>query len=167
MGYIYNYTGEGAGKTTNALGLCLRSLGHGHNVVVIQFMKWWKETGEFKFKHSHYTCTQFGREGWKGKDNLTEEDKNMAREGLLQATKVRLTDLLVLDELNLAVAWGLLSETEVLKALDKIQKVCPSMTIVITGRYAPKGLIDRSDFVNGIIDIKHPTEDITTEGIQY
>ena len=47
---IYLYTGEGAGKTTNALGLALRCLGHGYKVVIIQFLKWWKKTGEYKFR---------------------------------------------------------------------------------------------------------------------
>jgi len=50
MGYIYLYTGSGGGKTTNALGLALRSVGHGHKVVIIQFMKWWKNTGEYQNK---------------------------------------------------------------------------------------------------------------------
>ena len=50
LGYIYLYTGTGGGKTTNALGLALRSVGHGHKVVIIQFMKWWKNTGEYKIR---------------------------------------------------------------------------------------------------------------------
>jgi cob(I)alamin adenosyltransferase len=49
-GTIYLYTGEGAGKTVNALGLAFRCLGHGYKVVLIQFLKWWKNTGEYKFK---------------------------------------------------------------------------------------------------------------------
>lgn len=49
-GTVYLYTGEGAGKTTSALGLALRCLGHDYKVVIIQFLKWWKNTGEYKFK---------------------------------------------------------------------------------------------------------------------
>ncbi|MCW4034018.1 MAG: cob(I)yrinic acid a,c-diamide adenosyltransferase, partial [Candidatus Bathyarchaeota archaeon] len=47
MGYIYLYTGTGGGKTANALGLALRSVGHRRRVVLIQFLKWWKNTGEY------------------------------------------------------------------------------------------------------------------------
>jgi len=78
MGYIYLYTGTGAGKTTNALGLALRSVGHGHKVVIIQFMKWWKKTGEYKIKkklYPHYEIYQFGRKGWIGLKKLEEKDK--------------------------------------------------------------------------------------------
>jgi len=67
MGHIYLYTGTGAGKTTNALGLALRSVGHKHKVVIIQFLKWWKKTGEYKIRNRlkpYYEIYQFGRPGW-------------------------------------------------------------------------------------------------------
>jgi cob(I)alamin adenosyltransferase len=50
MGHIYLYTGTGGGKTANALGLALRSVGHEHKVVIVQFLKWWKNTGEYKIR---------------------------------------------------------------------------------------------------------------------
>ena len=79
---IYLYTGEGAGKTTNALGLALRSVGHKHKVIIIQFLKWWKNTGEFKIARKlvpYYRIYQFGRRGWHGFKNLTEKDKELAQ----------------------------------------------------------------------------------------
>ncbi|MFQ6065534.1 MAG: cob(I)yrinic acid a,c-diamide adenosyltransferase [Candidatus Bathyarchaeia archaeon] len=170
MGYIYLYTGTGGGKTTNALGLALRSVGHGHKVVIIQFMKWWKNTGEYKIRERlepHYEIHQFGREGWIGLDNLGEEDKELAQKGLWFAEKIvkeKKPDLLVLDEINLAVHCRLLDSSEVLDLLNKIPK---KTDIVLTGRYAPQELIDRADFVNEIRDIKHPKEIPTTRGIQY
>jgi ATP:corrinoid adenosyltransferase len=82
MGYIYLYTGIGRSKTANALGLALRSVGHGHKVVIIQFLKWWKNTGEYKILHkleAFYEIYLFNREGWIGLDNLNEEDRKLAR----------------------------------------------------------------------------------------
>jgi len=170
MGYAYLYTGTGGGKTTNALGLALRSVGHGHKVVIIQFMKWWKNTGEYKIRKKlepYYEIYQFGRKGWIGLSNLEEEDKTLAKRGLEFAKKIvkeRKPHLLVLDEINLAVHCKLLDSSEVLDLLDNIPK---KTDVVLTGRHAPKELMDRADFVNEVRDIKHPKEIPTTKGIQY
>ena len=170
MGYVYLYTGTGGGKTTNALGLALRSVGHRHKVVIIQFMKWWKNTGEYKIRkrlEPHYEIYQFGRKGWIGLSNLGEEDKKLAKKGLKFAERVmreKKPHLLVLDEINLAVHCKLLEANEVLALLDKI----PEKTdVVLTGRHAPKELVERADFVNEIVDVKHPERIPTTKGIQY
>jgi len=72
--------------------------------------------------------------------------------------------LLVLDEINLAVHCRLLDVKDVLCFLNEIPK---KTDVVLTGRYAPKELIDRADFVNEIVDIKHPDEIVTKKGIQY
>jgi len=169
MGNIYLYCGEGAGKTTNALGLALRSVGHKRKVVIIQFMKWWKKTGEYKIRkklYPYYEIYQFGRKGWIGFKNLGEEDRKLARKGLRFAESVmkKKPNLLVLDEINLALYCKLLDIEDVLKFLKKIPK---KTDIILTGRYAPKKLIERADFVNEIIDIKHPSKIPTTKGIQY
>ena len=170
MGYIYLYTGTGGGKTTNALGLALRSVGQGHKVVIIQFLKWWKNTGEYKIRkklHPYYEIYQFGRKGWIGLNNLGEEDKKLTKEGLEFAKKVvkeKKPHLLVLDEINLALHCHMLEIEEVLEFLDSIPE---ETDVVLTGRYAPKELMDRSDFVIEVKDIKHTEETVTTEGIQY
>lgn len=167
---IYLYSGEGAGKSTSAFGLALRSLGHGHKVVIMQFMKWWGNTGEHKFKHPNYWIYLGGREGWHGKDNLTKKDKQYTLNflwGTLIAIRLHKPDLLVLDEINLAVAWKLLREKDVINLISSIQKYYPKINIILTGRYAPQGLIDRSDFVNIITCVKMPKESICEEGIQY
>ncbi len=170
MGYVYLYTGIGGGKTTNALGLALRSVGHNHKVVIIQFMKWWRNTGEYKIRkrlQPYYEIHQFGRKGWIGLANLGEEDKKLAKKGLEFAKKVvseKKPHLLVLDEINLAIHCRLLELTKVLEFLNTL----PEKTdVVLTGRYAPKELVERADFVNEVIDIKHPEEIPTTRGIQY
>ncbi len=170
MGNVYLYTGTGAGKTTNALGLALRSVGHHHKVVIIQFLKWWKNTGEYKIRsmlEPYYEIYQFGREGWHGLDNLDERDQKLAKEGLAFAKVIveeKKPHLLVLDEINLAVHTRLLEVKEVIAFLDWVPK---ETNVVLTGRFAPRELFDRADFVNEILDIKYPEEPITTEGIQY
>lgn len=186
MTYIYLFTGHGAGKTTNALGLALRSIGHGHKVVVIQFLKWWKNTGEYKIRNRlkpYYEIYQFGRPGWYRLDgspkeyrfgnkkfvvrNLNDADKFFAKTGLEFAKKVlkkKKPDLLILDEINLALHWKLLSLKDVLNFLDKIPK---KTDVVLTGRFAPKELEKKAHFVNVIKDIKFPQHIPTTKGIQY
>ncbi|MEM2118613.1 MAG: cob(I)yrinic acid a,c-diamide adenosyltransferase [Candidatus Bathyarchaeia archaeon] len=170
MGYIYLYTGTGAGKTANALGLALRSVGHKRKVVIIQFLKWWKNTGEYKVRNMlapYYEIYQFGRKGWIGLGNLNEKDKEMAQKALDFAEKIvekKKPDLLVLDEINLALYCKLLNIEKVLAFLAKL----PEKTdVVLTGRYAPKELMDKADFVNEIIDVKSPKTMVTTRGIQY
>ncbi|MEM2386062.1 MAG: cob(I)yrinic acid a,c-diamide adenosyltransferase [Candidatus Bathyarchaeia archaeon] len=170
MGYIYLYTGTGGGKTTNALGLALRSVGHKRKVVIIQFLKWWKNTGEYKIRKllaPYYEIYQFGRKGWHGLSNLGEEDKKLAKKALEFAEKIvkeKKPHLLILDEINLAIHCKLLDVEEVLGFLDKIPK---KTDVVLTGRFAPQKLIDRADFVNEIVDVKHPDKMVTTRGIQY
>jgi len=170
MGYIYLYTGMGAGKTTNALGLALRSVGHKRKVIIIQFLKWWKNTGEYKIRKMlapYYEIHQFGRKGWHGLGNLGEEDKELAHKALRFAEKIvkeKKPHLLVLDEVNLALHCKLLEVKEVLEFLDKIPK---KTDVVLTGRFAPKELVKRAEFVNEIIAIKYPKEMVTTRGIQY
>lgn len=170
MGHVYLYTGTGAGKTTNALGLALRSIGHGHAVVIIQFLKWWKNTGEYKIRNMlkpYYEIHQFGREGWHGLSSLTEDDKKLAQKALEFAEKIigkKKPRLLVLDEINLALHCKLLDLREFLIFLDKIPE---ETDVVLTGRFAPEELIKRADFVNEITAIKSPKEMVTTKGIQY
>ncbi len=183
LGYIYLYTGTGGGKTANALGLALRSVGHGKNVVIIQFFKWRKDIGEYKIREKlapYYEIYQFGRQAWLGKEEKVEEfgaekfdvekvkdaDRELAKKGLDFAREVlaRKPHLLVLDEINLAVHWNLLDVEDVLELLKKIPH---NTTVVMTGRYARQELIDRADFVNIVQDVKMPQKFRLTEGIQY
>jgi len=184
MGYIYLYTGPGGGKTANALGLALRSVGHKKKVVIIQFIKWRKDIGEYLIKdklRDYYEIYQFGREAWLGKrdtteefggekfkvQNVTDRDKELAEDALAFAAKFmqeKKPHLLVLDEVNLASHWKLLDIKKVLELLSKIPK---ETTVVMTGRYAPQEFIDRAEFVNVIQDVKMPKKFELTEGIQY
>ncbi|MCL6500511.1 MAG: cob(I)yrinic acid a,c-diamide adenosyltransferase [Candidatus Pacearchaeota archaeon] len=172
---IYLYTGEGGGKTTNALGLALRSLGHGHKVVIIQFLKWWKNTGEYKFQKfkgisNYYKIYQFGRKGWHGFKKLTKKDRELTENALnfaQEIVKKEKPKLLILDEINLVVYLKLLDEEQVINTIKQIQKSNKRMDIVLTGRHATKGLVNLSDYVNKISMIKMPKKLESKKGIQY
>lgn len=182
MGKIYLYTGNGAGKTTNAFGLALRAMGHDKNVLVIQFLKWEKNIGEYKFQWKtsdpwipeHLEVHQFGREGWHGFGNLTQEDKNICLKGLDFTLDLlngkhgkKRFDLLILDEINLVTHLKLIDMHEILRFLIEITYKYPYINIVLTGRHAPKELMEIADVVNVICEVKAPKEMIYEEGIQY
>ena len=105
----------------NALGLALRSVGHKRKVVIIQFLKWWKNTGEYKIRKKlqpYYELCLFGRECWRGLANLGEEDRRLTKEGLEFAKKLveeKKPHLLVLDEINLVLHCNMLEIKEVLE----------------------------------------------------
>jgi cob(I)alamin adenosyltransferase len=186
MGHVYLYYGTGGGKTVASLGLALRSIAHGHRVVIIQFLKHWKETGEYKAAKTLgplYEIRQFGRPGWmkSGKDGdevsvggfeaslrgPSEEDKAAAREALRYAERVlrdNPPELLILDEVCLAAHMGIADTAEVLALLDKLPE---GTDAILTGRYTPQQLIDRADFVNEVREIKSPKTFVSREGIQY
>lgn len=155
---IHLYTGEGEGKTTNALGLAIRTVGHGRKAVIIQFMKGRKWVGEYKIMDRlkpDYEIYQFGREDWVNLSNPGSEDKELAKKGLEFAKEIikKNPDLLVLDEINLAAAIGLLEVEEVLNFLDGVPE---ETTVVMTGRRAPKEFIERADLVTVMQMVKHP-----------
>jgi len=170
MGMVILYTGTGAGKTTNALGLALRTVGHGRKVVIIQFLKGRREIGEYKVKDKlspNYEIYQFGTEKFVNVLRPSEGDKRRAKEGLEFARKVlreKKPHLLILDEVNLAVALGLLEVSEVLELLDEVPE---ETDVVLTGRYAPAELIDRAEMVFVITEVKLPKRLYTRPGITY
>ena len=169
MSNIYLWTGKGAGKTTSALGAALRAVGHKKKVVIIQFMKGRKDIGEYIIRDKlkpYYEIHQFGREGFVNLKKPSEKDKKRA-EKALEFAKKKLKDepyLVILDEINLACAIGLLDTKEVIKLLNKVPK---KINIYLIGRYAPKELIKKADFVNELREIKHPRYWRAKEGIEY
>jgi len=170
MGIIYLYTGTGAGKTTSALGLALRAVGHGLKVVIIQFMKGRKNIGEYKVRRRlkpEYEIYQFGGRGFIKPGNQKREDVELAKKALKRAEELvrkKKPFLLILDEVNLAAAWGLLSVEEVLGFLERVPK---QTNVVLTGRYAPKEFIEKADIVSEVVEVKYPKEMVARKGIQY
>lgn len=156
-------TGNGSGKTTSALGKALRRLGHGHKVIMIQFMKGRKDIGEYKIakKLRGFTLKQFGTKSFIKK--VTEKDKELAQEGIAYAEKAlkEKPHLLILDEINIAVKYGLVHEKDVLKLLKT------KTDMILTGRYASNTLKKKADIVTVIEDIKRPKKLITKKGITH
>jgi len=157
-GMIQVYTGTGKGKTTAALGLAMRAIGYGQKVFIIQFMKGEEKTGELLSaeKLSPYlTIKPMGREGFIVKDHIDPIDLNWAQEGMDLAREVIRNgahDILILDEINVAVSFGLISVQEVLQLINKKP---PEMELVLTGRYAPPEFLERADLVTEMKNIKH------------
>ncbi|MBD3263239.1 cob(I)yrinic acid a,c-diamide adenosyltransferase, partial [Candidatus Woesearchaeota archaeon] len=168
-GLIYLWTGEGAGKSTSAFGTALRAIGHKKKVVIIQFLKGRKDVGEYKVAEQlkpYYEIHQFGRPEFIDLKNPTDKDKELAQRGLEFAKKVleQKPFLLILDEINLAVAHKLLETKDILELLNSAPE---ETTIYLTGRHAPNELLERADVVNEIKVVKFPKDIKTLEGIQY
>jgi cob(I)alamin adenosyltransferase len=156
---ILVYTGNGKGKTTAAFGLALRVIGGGGRAVVIQFLKGRKGVGEFRAQRMlpGLKVAQFGRAGFVDPRKPRPADFARARRGLEAAKKAlsskRPPELLVLDEANVALAFGLLGEGEVLALLDSAPE---GTDVVLTGRGAPKSVIRRAELVTEMREAKHP-----------
>jgi cob(I)alamin adenosyltransferase len=164
-GYLQIYTGNGKGKTTGALGLALRALGAGLSVYIGQFIKGMRYSeiraleelaGVFKRRDGSpaLEVKQFGR-GCFIRREPESADIEAARSGLETARRAMLSgsyDLVILDELNVALSIGLLSEAE---ALDFIGKRPERVELVLTGRGAPEALIERADLVTEMREVKH------------
>lgn len=170
-GYIQVYTGNGKGKTTAALGLALRSWGHGFKVCIIQFMKGSGDCGECKAGArlgKRLVIKQFGR-GCFIKGSPGPKDRRLAKaglefaEGALRSCKY---DLVVLDEINCALKWNLIKDSEV-KELLRVKH--PTVEVVLTGRYAPQWLIKKADIVTDMRQKKHYFEKKVPSrcGIEY
>jgi len=156
-GLILVYTGNGKGKTTAALGLALRAIGHGQRVFMIQFMKGSPEYGEVRAARylPQFTLVQKGLPTFVKKGEPGGEDVKLAREGLELAKNIIRTGeyhLIILDEINVAVDYGLIKVEDVLELINLKPE---GVTLVLTGRYAPEEIINRADMVSEVKDIKH------------
>jgi len=164
-GYIQIYTGEGKGKTTAALGLLLRALGAGFNVCFCQFVKngkYSETAGIKKIAESSFpdkiTTRQFGNKR-KVSSPFTDKDKKAAEAGFSEVKQFIATgkfDLIILDELNIAIHHHLISKNEVLKMMKTKPQ---SLEIIITGRYAEEEIIEAADLVTIMGNRKHYIND--------
>jgi len=157
-GLIQVYTGDGKGKTTAALGLALRAAGHGLRVYIVQFMKGWPEYGELVAvqRQPNITLVQFGRPDFVDRNSPDPQDIEQAQEALrhcLDVLRQGRYDVLVLDEINVALAYGLISLEQVLQL---IAMKPAQIELVLTGREAHPAVIERADLVTEMRSIKHP-----------
>lgn len=171
-GLIIVNTGNGKGKTTAALGMVLRSLGHGYRVAIVQFIKGAWEPSEktvFSFWEDQIEFHAMG-EGftWDTQDRDRDIDKAQAAwDKSLEFIRDPNFQLVLLDEINIALKMGYLSVDQVLAGLA--QKP-PTKHVILTGRGAPAALIDRADLVTEMTLIKHPFRDQNVKaqpGIEY
>ena len=157
-GLIAVFTGNGKGKTTSALGLAFRALGHGMKVAVIQFIKGSWHYGELTAAQRFADLLDFHVMGkgftWKSEDlaadiKAGQEAWDFAKE-IISAGQHQ---LVILDELTYLISYNMVPEEEVLVAL----RAKPAeVHVVITGRNASPGLVALADLVTEMTEIKHP-----------
>lgn len=172
LGLIHVYTGDGKGKTTSALGIALRAVGHNMKVLVIQFMKGHKDYGEMLIQEKlkpHLEVVQFGTTEKSNLDEPSSMDKYLAQQGMdyaRRAMALQRPDILILDEINPAAAYGFVDTIEVLDFLDNAHR---NVEIVLTGRNAPKEFLNAADLVTVMTDTKHPYDDqfMPRKGVEH
>lgn len=155
-GYIQVYTGNGKGKTTAALGLTLRAVGAGKKVFFAQFVKGQRyfEVKAIEQYLPMVEIKQYGLDCFICK-KPTQADVDAAQQGLREVREIILSgkyDVVVLDEANIAVFYGLFSVQEL---IDVITQKPTETEIIITGRYAAPELIEIADLVTEMKEIKH------------
>ncbi len=178
-GLVHVYTGDGKGKTTAALGLALRAAGCGLCTYICQFMKGqdygeleavrWLDAGVADLagvlqrpNRPPITIERFGKPTFihisadGTGSTATKEDVRLAREGLAAVRQAMLSgeyDLVVLDEINVALYFRLLTVQEVLEVIDQKPK---GVELVLTGRRVPDEILARADYVTEMREVKHP-----------
>jgi cob(I)alamin adenosyltransferase len=172
-GLIHIYTGEGKGKTTAAVGLAVRALGHGLKVCYAHFNK---QPGLYgnneiqSLKKLGATVLGFTDGHWSFNPSVTPESSRIeVQKGLVDLSafiKNENPDLLILDEILISVRDGVLSEDEL---IGFINQKSAHLELVMTGRGASAGLIEKADYVSYIQKIKHPYDRkiLSRQGIEY
>jgi cob(I)alamin adenosyltransferase len=157
-GLVLVFTGDGKGKTTAALGLVLRTLGHGEQVAVVQFIKGGWHPGEAKALELFGDALHWHAlgEGFTWETQNRERDRELVQQAW-QRSLLYLADgqrkLVVLDEVNVALKLGYLELDQVLEGLS----LRPELThVALTGRGAPAGLLERADLVTEMKLLRHP-----------
>lgn len=155
------YTGNGKGKTTASIGLGLRAVGDGKKVLMVQFLKT-EHTSEVKairkYLKGRFTIQPFGRSGFPNpKVGFLKEDFDLANKAVQLAQKgIKGTtyDVIIMDEINVALEYGLLKLRDVLKLIrDAVKR---NKGLVFTGRYTNDKIIQKADLVSEIKEVKHP-----------
>ncbi|MCX7846352.1 MAG: cob(I)yrinic acid a,c-diamide adenosyltransferase [Dictyoglomaceae bacterium] len=189
-GLIQVYTGDGKGKTTAALGQALRSVGHGLSILFVQFVKGNSFTGEiFSTKYlTNFILWQFGRdckfssairdniisciecgECFIGKEGPTDLDREILAKGWEKVKKEiynQKFDIVILDEITLAIHFKLIPLKEVIEVLKNKPS---SIEIILTGRNMPEEILSIANLITEMKEIKHPfKEGISARwGIEY
>lgn len=159
-GMVHVYTGDGKGKTTVALGLALRALGWGLRVMMVQFVKGYKEIGEIKYAEQsggRFDIKQFALDTKRGINESEVRSRRQEAERAVAFAEDTIKsgeyDLVILDELSVALHYGLV---DIKRVLRLIREKPSSVELVITGRNAPEELVEVADYVTEMRLIRHP-----------
>lgn len=170
-GRLQIYTGNGKGKTTACFGLAMRAAGHNKKVLIIQFLKGSQHYGELtSAKKLGITVIQFGRPSFVNPKQPEQADIDIALQGLDELREAIISgdwNLVIADEINVAIKFGLLPLNRVIQVLAVRN---PKTELVLSGRYAPPELIESADLVTEMTPIKHyfDTEGLDgREGIEF
>jgi len=170
-GLVQVFTGDGKGKTTAALGMALRALGHDMKVFVAVFMKGDYPYGEWEAlaRFPNITIARFGFRTFTDPKNVKPEEREQARLALAAARDAMLSgeyDLVILDEVNVAVLFELIPVDDVV-ALIKDRP--PQVELIFTGRRANPKVVELADLVTECVKVKHPFDKGTRArpGIEY
>ena len=171
QGLVQIYTGDGKGKTSAAFGLALRAVGRGLKVYIIQFIKGGFDYGELYTitKLPNLTLKAFGRGKFVTEKPPRSEDVKLAKEALALARKAVKSgehDLVILDEVNVALDLMLIRTDEILELIRNKPK---HVELVLTGRCAPDEIIEVADLVTEMKEVKHPFKQglPARKGIEY
>lgn len=156
-GYIHVYTGSGKGKTTAAIGLGVRAAGAGYKVYMLQFMKGrrYSELDSIE-KLSNFTFSQHGRDEFVNKEHPEQIDIDLAKKGFEAAKKLvksKKYDMIILDEINVAIDYNLIDVNEVVKLIEEKPE---TLELVLTGRYAHPEIQRLAHYISEILEINHP-----------
>lgn len=168
-GLIQVYTGNGKGKTTAALGLALRAVGQGMKVIIIQFIKGDRTCGEHIFAAQYRPFEMVQLNPGDSFVQTLEELRSTTEQSFAFAEKTIVSggyDVVILDEILVAVSRGLVS---VERVLDLMSRKPEKMELILTGRGAPREVIQKADLVTEMLAIKHPFDKGITgrRGIEY
>jgi len=157
LGLVQVYTGNGKGKTTASLGLGFRAAGRGLEVLMIQFLKPPEDYGEHLSakKFDNFTIMPLGLDHMVSKVPR-EDDIRIAKEVLKKAKEEIYSgkyDLVILDEANVAMSWKLIDPQSV---IDVLKERPANIEVILTGRGAPKEIVEYADLVTEMTLIKHP-----------
>ncbi len=175
LGLIQVYTGNGKGKTTASIGLAFRACGHGLAVCMIQFMKDNQEYGEYKASHylPGFTLMQVGRNDFVNLKHPEDIDIELATKGWELAKTIILSgqyDVVILDEINIALASKLLESKAVVDFLmNDHKKLEKKPELILTGRYAPPEIMSIANLVTEMQEIRHNYADgmEARQGIEF
>ena len=153
------------------MGVALRALGHGKRVHIVYFMKGVDPFGEQVAMSNlpNVSFSRFGLREYVDPNNITPEDKEEASKSLSAARQAVFSgnyDLVILDEVNIAVAWKLI---EIDRVIELIDNKPADVDLILTGRYADQKLIERADLVTEMKEVKHPyaSGTLAKKGIDY